>query len=116
MRTEADVLELLRELVVLRDLHEGEGKEKDEKSLLSEWEIEAFPSMLDQVEGGKPLTPKQMEKVLGAADRLKLHKRSQNLFSNLPESRQKAERKRAAAVVLPWEKGLMARPLRPPGR
>jgi len=105
MKSEVEVLELLRELVALKD---------HDPPLLTERELEAFPDML---ESGRKLTPKQMEWVLIAAERLDLYaKKAENLFSGLPEQRQRAERARAAAVVLPWEKGLQSRPLKPPGR
>jgi hypothetical protein len=108
VKTEAEVLELLGELVSLQN---------HDPPLLTESEAEAFPDMLDRAQSGRSLSARQMEWILGAAERLSLSsKKAENLFSSLPEQRQRAERARAAAVVLPWEKGAQTRPLKPPGR
>jgi hypothetical protein len=101
-RSEAEIVELLRDLVHVESLNE--------------WEKTAFPSMLEQVESGRPLSQKQLEAVSGAADRLQLTVKAENLFSKLPPARQQEHLKAARKVLLPWETGQMARPLRPPGK
>lgn len=68
----------------------------------------------DMVSRGRPLSEKQAEWVLSVAERHGVMP-SRNLFSSLSVADQEAERARVS-TTLPWERGEVARPLKPPGR
>lgn len=84
---------------------------------LSDDEHRAFEDMQEGILKGKRsfLTPKQRAWVESRLERDDFVPEPKNLFSSLSPERQQAERKRAAAVVLPWEREDYVSP-KPPRR
>ena len=80
-------------------------------------ETEAFGGMLKRLRE-RPLTERQREWVekvasrFGAAD----DPGARNVFSSMDPAKQAEMRRRASAVVMPWERPGHKRPLKPPGR
>lgn len=85
---------------------------------LTDYEHKAFEDMQQALVKGRRafLTPKQRawaeSRVLGGEEYVE---DAENLFSKMDPKKQRQERERAAAVVLPWERvGYV--PPKPPGR
>lgn len=65
---------------------------------------------------GRPLSEKQRRWVFGVAENFGICiAPSQNLFSAMPETKRR-ENLKQVKTLLPWERGLQKRPLKPPGR
>lgn len=85
---------------------------KEHEAQLSPEQAQAFESMLAQK---WPLSDKQSEWVRTTARRLgALVPAAENLFSQMTPAEQ-ARHRRLAQTRLPWERGEVARPLKPPG-
>jgi hypothetical protein len=64
-----------------------------------------------------PLTQPQLDWIRGVGERLGIQTApARNSFSALTPERQAEHRKRAASVKLPWERGDVTLPKKPPGR
>jgi hypothetical protein len=65
---------------------------------------------------GRRKTDKMRAWFRDAAARLGVELPAENLFSALPEKEKQEHVRRAASVVLPWEKSGYRKILKPPGR
>ncbi len=97
--------------IVDRDLLEVMLKERE--SELTEEQLVAFTEISDQ---RWPLSQRQIDWIRGVAKRLDLlSPAAENVFSSMTPAEQEKHRK-MVKTELPWERGEMKRPAKPPGR